>query len=163
MSILKVSLKTRKNNSLDLTYKSTVLGSPELERVFRPRGRWPPGHRMPSEERTHRVPDPKPRRFPSRQPRRPRRSGRRVCARARASLRHRGPARTPPAGVFQNGSPEAPPRPRKVSGRPFGGVGVVAGSGGLESGAWWASRPAVCWGALPRRHCAEGRARAAPA
>jgi hypothetical protein len=39
MSILKVSLKTRKNNSLDLTYKSTVLGSPELERVFRPRGR----------------------------------------------------------------------------------------------------------------------------
>ncbi|XP_014445078.1 60S ribosomal protein L21-like [Tupaia chinensis] len=38
-----------------------------------------------------------------------------------------------PAGVFQNGSAEAPPRPRKVSERPFGGFTVVARSGGLES------------------------------
>lgn len=36
------------------------------------------------------------------------------------------------AGVFQNGRLQAPPRPRKVSGRPFGGSAVVAGNGGLE-------------------------------
>lgn len=50
----------------------------------------------------------------------------------------------PPAGVFQNGSAEAPPRPQKVPGRPFGGCAVVAKSGGLENRAWWAPRPAGC-------------------
>lgn len=38
-----------------------------------------------------------------------------------------------PARVFQNEGAEAPPRPRKVPGRPFCGCAVVARSGGLES------------------------------
>lgn len=62
-------------------------------------------------------------------------------------------AGTATGASFQNGSAEAPPRLRKIPGRPFGGCAVVAGSGGLESEAWWAPRTAGC---LER--CLEGTA-----